>query len=57
MAGLLALPEPPTAVVVGNNSMTIGVIAALRDAGARVPDDVAVVAFDDFAWADLFAPG
>lgn len=56
MAGLLALPEPPTAVVVGNNSMTIGVIAALRDAGARVPGDVAVVAFDDFAWADLFAP-
>ncbi|HEY2224122.1 LacI family DNA-binding transcriptional regulator [Actinomycetospora sp.] len=56
MAGLLGLPEPPTAVVVGNNSMTIGVIAALRDAGSRVPDDVAVVAFDDFAWADLFAP-
>jgi LacI family transcriptional regulator len=56
MAGLLARAEPPTAVVVGNNSMTIGVIAALRDAGARVPDDVAVVAFDDFAWADLFAP-
>ena len=56
MAGLLARPEPPTAVVVGNNSMTIGVIAALHDAGARVPDDVAVVAFDDFAWADLFAP-
>ncbi|MDL5158455.1 LacI family DNA-binding transcriptional regulator [Actinomycetospora termitidis] len=56
MTKLLALPEPPTAVVVGNNSMTIGVIAALRDAGARVPDDVAVVAFDDFAWADLFSP-
>ncbi|WP_433803761.1 LacI family DNA-binding transcriptional regulator [Actinomycetospora sp. CA-084318] len=56
MTRLLALPEPPTAVVVGNNSMTIGVIAALRDAGARVPDDVAVVAFDDFAWADLFSP-
>ncbi|MEJ2869358.1 LacI family DNA-binding transcriptional regulator [Actinomycetospora sp. OC33-EN08] len=56
MAKLLALPEPPTAVVVGNNSMTIGVVAALREAGARVPDDVAVVAFDDFAWADLFSP-
>lgn len=56
MAALLAGPEPPTAVVVGNNSMTIGVIGALRDAGARVPEDVAVVAFDDFAWADLFAP-
>ncbi|MCD2195657.1 LacI family transcriptional regulator [Actinomycetospora endophytica] len=56
MAALLASPEPPTAVVAGNNSMTIGVIGALRDAGARVPDDVAVVAFDDFAWADLFEP-
>jgi LacI family transcriptional regulator len=56
MLGLLALPEPPTAVVVGNNSMTIGVIAALRDAGVKAPDDIAVVAFDDFAWADLFSP-
>ena len=37
--------------------MTIGVIAALRDAGAQVPDDVAVVAFDDFAWADSSRPG
>jgi LacI family transcriptional regulator len=56
MASLLALPEPPTAVVVGNNSMTIGVVAALRDAGVTAPDDIAVVAFDDFAWADLFSP-
>ena len=53
---LLALDDPPTAIVAGNNSMTIGVVAALRDAGARIPDDVALVAFDDFAWADLFAP-
>jgi LacI family transcriptional regulator len=56
MAALLAAPRPPTAVVVGNNSMTIGVMRAVRDAGVRVPADLALVAFDDFAWADLFEP-
>ena len=53
---LLALDDRPTAIVAGNNSMTIGVMQALRDAGLSVPRDVAVAAFDDFAWADLFAP-
>jgi LacI family transcriptional regulator len=53
---LLALDDPPTAIVAGNNSMTIGVMQALRDVGLVVPGDVAVVAFDDFAWADLFSP-
>jgi LacI family transcriptional regulator len=53
---LLALDDPPTAIVAGNNSMTIGVMQALRDTGLAVPDDVAVAAFDDFAWADLFSP-
>lgn len=53
---LLALADPPTAVVAGNNSMTIGVMQALREAKLRVPDDVALAAFDDFAWADLFTP-
>jgi len=53
---LLELDDPPTAIVAGNNSMTIGVMQALREASKRVPDDVALAAFDDFAWADLFSP-
>jgi LacI family transcriptional regulator len=52
----MALISPPTAVVVGNNRMTIGVMRGARDAGIRVPHDLAVVAFDDFEWADLFHP-
>jgi LacI family transcriptional regulator len=53
---LLAARRPPTAVVVANNHMTIGVMGGLRDRGMRVPDDIALVAFDDFPWADLFHP-
>ncbi|MEV7770689.1 LacI family DNA-binding transcriptional regulator [Kitasatospora sp. NPDC086791] len=53
---LLALPDPPTALVTANNSMTIGALTALREAGLTVPADMALACFDDFAWADLFEP-
>lgn len=48
--------DRPTAVVSLNNVMTIGTMRALVGLGLRVPDDVALVCFDDFDWADLFAP-
>ena len=54
---LLDTPNPPTAILPANNAMTIGVLRGLRDRGLRVPDDMAVAAFDDFAWADLMNPG
>lgn len=56
VASLLSLPEPPTALVVANNRMTIGAMRALREAGMSVPQDMALVSFDDFEWADLFHP-
>ena len=49
-------PHPATALVVANNQMTIGAMRALRQCDLRVPDDVALVCYDDFEWADLFAP-
>jgi len=52
----LSGPDRPTALVVGNNQMTIGAMRALRDAGLTVPRDLALVAFDDFEWSDLFNP-
>ena len=56
MHTLLDLPKPPTAVVSGNNFMTIGLLRAIAERGLTVPDDIALVAFDDFEWADLFHP-
>jgi LacI family transcriptional regulator len=55
-SALLALPDPPTALVTANNAMTIGALRALRRGGLSVPDDIALCCFDDFAWADLFSP-
>lgn len=55
-AGLLAGLDAPTAVIAANNSMTIGAMQAISEAGLRVPDDVALVGFDDFPWADWFSP-
>ncbi|KDN80250.1 LacI family transcriptional regulator [Streptomyces olindensis] len=55
-AALLSLAVPPTALVTGNNAMTIGALRALRDRGLSVPGDLALCSFDDFAWADLFSP-
>src|SRR4051794_32672191 len=56
MHALLDLAQPPTAVVSGNNFMTIGLLRAISERGLKVPDDIALVGFDDFEWADLFAP-
>lgn len=44
---LLSLPEPPTAIMASNDVAAIGVLSAVRDAGLRVPDDIAVTGFDD----------
>jgi LacI family transcriptional regulator len=53
---LMALAKPPTALVASNNLMALGAMRALKELGLRVPEDIALVAFDDFAWADLFQP-
>ncbi len=52
----LALPEPPDAIFCASDVMAIGAMAAVETAGLRVPEDVAVVGFDDIDYASLVKP-
>ncbi|MFY1702778.1 LacI family DNA-binding transcriptional regulator [Micromonospora sp. WMMA1923] len=44
---LLRLPEPPTAILCGNDLQALGVYETARQAGIRIPQDLSVVGFDD----------
>ena len=44
---LMGLPNPPTALFCYNDRMAMGAYDALRKLGRRIPEDVAVVGFDN----------
>lgn len=53
---LLEAENLPTAVLCSNDFTAIGVMATLRDAGLRIPQDVSVVGSDDILFARLAQP-
>jgi LacI family transcriptional regulator len=53
---LMELPKPPTAIVGGADTLATGLLRGLRERGLRVPDDVALVSFDEPVSADLLDP-
>jgi LacI family transcriptional regulator len=56
MEALLRLPDRPDAVFVASDSMATGALKAVRAAGLRVPDDVALIGFDDIPLASALEP-
>jgi LacI family transcriptional regulator len=52
----LARTPRPTALFAANNFIAVGALRAIRAAGLRVPEDISVVAFDDFPDAILIEP-
>lgn len=53
---LLDAESPPTAIFAVSDAMAVGALAALRDAGVPVPDEVAVAGFGDLAVARYVSP-
>lgn len=56
MRQLLDLPHLPEAVFAANDQMAIDAMMAIRDHGLRVPEDIAVVGFDDIPMASYVSP-
>lgn len=55
-ARLLDLPERPTAVVGGSDTIALGVLESARLRGLRVPQDLSVTGFDDTELARMASP-
>jgi LacI family transcriptional regulator len=53
---LLDLPHPPTAIMVGNNKLLLGVLAGLEERAIQVPGQVSILGFDDSLWNRYFNP-
>jgi len=53
---LLEMENRPTALFVGNNLMTLGALNAIHEQGLCIPEDIAIVGFDDMSWAASLRP-
>jgi DNA-binding LacI/PurR family transcriptional regulator len=49
---LLALPEPPTAIICFSDEIAFGALEGARRAGLRVPEDVSIIGIDDHPLAE-----
>lgn len=56
MRMLLARSPRPRAVFAANDMMAMGAMVAIREAGLRVPEDIAIAGFDDIPVARLLNP-
>jgi DNA-binding LacI/PurR family transcriptional regulator len=56
MEKLLSLKNPPTAVFGSNDTMAIGAMKKINEAGLKVPDDISITGFDDIDSASFTNP-
>jgi LacI family transcriptional regulator/LacI family repressor for deo operon, udp, cdd, tsx, nupC, and nupG len=55
-AELLDMPNPPDAIFTGNNLITLGALETIHKRKKQIPNDVAIVGFDDMFWASSLNP-
>lgn len=53
---LMTSAEPPTALIVGDDFMALGVLEALKKLGLNCPEDLSLVSFGDFEFARAVSP-
>jgi len=53
---LLRMNEPPTALFTSNHLLASGAFKAIKEVGFTIPDDIALVTFDNSVWTELVEP-
>ncbi len=53
---MLDLPEPPDALFTINSLLAAGALQAIQERNLTIPDDIALVTFDETTWATLVQP-
>jgi DNA-binding LacI/PurR family transcriptional regulator len=56
MQKLLSMRKPPSAVFAASDMLAVGALAAAREKGFRVPEDVSIAGFDDIDFAAFSNP-
>ncbi|QVY62846.1 LacI family DNA-binding transcriptional regulator [Cytobacillus gottheilii] len=54
--GLLSLERPPTALVVSDDLMALGVLNTLNEIGLAVPEDMSIISFNNVIIAEMSRP-
>lgn len=50
---LLNLPDPPSALFISNGESAFGALEVIREMKLRIPDDIALIVFDDPEWVRI----
>ena len=53
---LLSLEAPPTAILVSNSKLLLGLLQVLDEKKIKIPAQVSVLSFDDYIWNRYFSP-
>lgn len=53
---LLKSKNPPTALFVTNNLMSLGALKAIKELNFQIPNDISLIMFDDMPWATVISP-
>ncbi len=56
MQAIMESADRPTAVVITNQVMALGALQFVHERGYEIPCDIAIISFDDMAWASALRP-
>ena len=53
---LIESDNRPTAIFTLSNTITLGALKAIREAGLKIPEDISIISFDNYTYMDFLEP-